>query len=364
MSKRRLGLIIFALLFLTLAIGLKFLFTPLITDEHGYQYTVQVGASIKSVTDDLYYKNIIKNRFLFSVLVALYKNGHDIKAGEYLFPKGTTPYKLLNQIVTGSGLIYHEFTIVPGWNMRQLRAAMANNSYFHHTLQDLNDATLMNRLGHPELKAEGQFYPDTYFFAGGTFDILLLKRAFKAMQGKLAVAWQNREPGLPFNNQYEVLTVASMIEKETEFDVERPIIAGVIINRLRKDMLLQIDPTVIYGLGARFNGTIYKKDLLAKTPYNTYANKGLPPTPIAMPGLESIMAVVHPQHHDYLYFVARHGKDGPHQFSQTLGEHYIAVAAAKRLQMQFFNNVLVRYYLLKLFSDEVMRFPLVGGEVK
>jgi len=361
MNKRRIGLIIFALLFLILVIGLKFLFTPLITDEHGYQYTVQPGASIKSVTDDLYYKNIIKNRFLFSVLVELHKNGHDIKAGEYLFPKGTTPYKLLNQIVTGSGLIYHEFTIIPGWSIRQLRAAMANNSYFHHTLQDLSDTTLMNRLGHPELKAEGQFYPDTYFFAGGTSDILLLKRAFKAMQDKLTVAWQSREPGLPFNNKYEVLTVASMIEKETEFDVERPIIAGVIINRLRKDMLLQIDPTVIYGLGSRFNGTIYKKDLLAKTPYNTYVNKGLPPTPIAMPGLESIMAVVHPQHHDYLYFVARHGKDGPHQFSQTLDEHYVAVAAAKRLRAQFFNNVLVRYYLLKLFSDEVMRFPLVGG---
>ncbi len=359
MKKQRIRVVVCVLFFLVLVTWLKFLLTPLITDEHGYQYTIQPGASIKSVIDDLYYKNIIKNRLLFGLLVELRKGGHDIKAGEYLFPKGTTPSKLLNQIVTGSGLVYHQFTIIPGWNMRQLRAAIAKESHLSHTTQALSDTALMNRLGHPELKPEGQFYPDTYYFAGGTADIVLLKRAFKAMQDKLSIAWQGREPGLPFTNVNEVLTVASMIEKETEFDIERPVIAGVIINRLRKDMLLQIDPTVIYGLGTRFDGTIYKKDLLAHTPYNTYVNKGLPPTPIAMPGLESIMAVVHPQHHDYLYFVARHGKDGPHQFSQTLSAHYMAVAVAKRLRSEFFNDTLVRYYLLKMFSDEVMRFPLI-----
>jgi UPF0755 protein len=360
--KSRLKLVIAALVFLALVIWLKFLFTPLITDDHGYQYTIQPGTSIKSVIDDLYYKNILKNRFLLSVLVELHRNGHDIKAGEYLFPKGTTPSRLLNQIMTGSGLVYHQFTIVPGWNMRQLRAALEKENSLNHTLQTMSDVTLMDRLGHPELKPEGQFYPDTYFFASGTADFLLLKSAFKAMQDKLTHAWQGREPGLPFHTMNEALIVASMIEKETEFDIERPIIAGVIINRLHKDMLLQIDPTVIYGLGTRFSGTIYKKDLLAHTPYNTYVNKGLPPTPIAMPGLESIMAVMHPQHHHYLYFVARHGKDGPHQFSQTLDEHYAAVAIAKRLKAEFFNRALIRYYLLKLFSDKVMRFPLVQNE--
>ncbi|MCD6039930.1 MAG: hypothetical protein K0S27_1330 [Gammaproteobacteria bacterium] len=362
MNKQRIKLIIFVLLFLIIILCLKFVFTPLITDHHGYPYTIKPGESIKSVIDDLYYKNIIKNRLLFILLVKLYKGRHDIKAGEYLFPKGTTPYSLLNQIFTGSGFIYHQFTIVPGWTMRQLRAAIANESHLQHTLQNLNDEALMDHLGHPDLKPEGEFYPDTYFFADGTSDFLLLKRAFKAMQDKLNVAWQGRELGLPFKNMYEVLIIASMIEKETEFDVERPIIAGVIINRLHKNMLLQIDPSVIYGLGTHFNGTIYKKDLLAKTPYNTYINKGLPPTPIAMPGSESLMAVVHPQHHHYLYFVARHGKDGPHQFSETLQEHYMAVAAAKKLHAQFFNNILIRYYLLKLFSDQVMRFPLIKSE--
>jgi UPF0755 protein len=362
MSKRHRVLVIIALFLLALAAWLKFLLTPLVTDEHGYQYTVQPGASLKSVMDDLYYKNIIKNRFLFILLVEVHHGGHAIKAGEYLFPKGTTPSKLLDQILTGSGLVYHEFTIVPGWNIRQLRAAISKETHFHHVLQELSDAALMNRLGSPESKPEGKFYPDTYFFAGGTSDVSMLKRAFKMMQDKLTTAWQGREPGLPFTTQYEVLIAASMIEKETEFDVERPIIAGVIINRLQKNMLLQIDPTVIYGLGTRFDGTIYKKDLLEKTPYNTYVNKGLPPTPIAMPGLESIMAVIHPTHHHYLYFVARHGKDGPHQFSETLNEHYTAVAVSRKLRMQFFNNTLIRYYLLKIFSDQIIRFPLAKKE--
>ncbi len=362
MKKRRIGLVISALLILALVTWFKFLWTPLITDEHGYEYTIPQGTSIKTVIADLYYKNIIKNRLMFNILVELHRGGHDIKAGEYLFAKGTTPSKLLHQIMTGSGLVYHQFTIIPGWNMRQLRAALEKESHFNHTVRSLSDTALMNQLGHPELKPEGQFYPDTYFFAGGTSDLALLKRAFQDMQHKLTKAWQGREPGLPFKNMNEVLIVASMIEKETEYDVERPVIAGVIINRLNKNMMLQIDPTVIYGLGTRFNGTIYKRDLLAYTPYNTYVIQGLPPTPIAMPGLESIMAVVHPQHHNYLYFVAKHGKDGPHQFSPTLSAHYAAVAVAKRLHAEFFNYTLTRYYLLKLFTDEVMRFPLIHDE--
>ncbi len=362
MNKRNIGLIICALLALILLTWFKFLLTPLITDEQGYEYTILPGASIKSVTADLYYKNIIKNRFLFTLLIALHRNGHDIKAGEYLFPKGTTPSRLLNQIITGSGLVYHQFTIVPGWNMRQLREAIAKESHFHHTPQILSDKALMDYLGHPELKPEGQFYPDTYFYAGGSADIILLKSAFKAMQSKLITIWEGREPGLPYNNRYEALTVASMIEKETEFDEERPIIAGVIVNRLRRNMLLQIDPTVIYGLGGKFNGTIYKRDLRAHNPYNTYVNKGLPPTPIAMPGLESMMAAVHPEHHNFYYFVARHGKDGPHQFTSTIVAHYAAVAVAKRLKAEFFNHALIRYYLLKLFSDKVMKFPFISPD--
>jgi UPF0755 protein len=359
MTKQRIALAIFtALPFVLFIMWLKFIFTPIIFDDKGYQYTVKPGASIKSVTDDLYFKNIIKNRLFFSLLTDIRKGGHNIKAGEYLFPKGATPYRLLTQMMTGSGLVYHEFTIIPGWTFRQLRTALARENDLTHSVTNLSDTALMIRLDHPELKPEGQFYPETYYFVNGSSDIDLLKRAFKAMQNKLDNAWRGRDADLPFKAPNEVLIVASMIEKETEYDIERPIIAGVIINRLHKNMLLQIDPTVIYGLGTRFDGTIHKGDLLGNTPYNTYVHKGLPPTPISMPGLESIMAVVHPQHNDFLYFVARKGKDGPHQFSRTLEEHNIAVAASKKLRSQFFNNALIRYHLLKIFSDHVMRFPL------
>jgi UPF0755 protein len=353
-------LAVLVLLLTGLIFWVRFLFTPLVTDEQGYQYTVQPGATLKSVGDDLYFKNIIKDRVLFYLLVHLRRHGCHLKAGEYLFPKGTTPSTLLKQILTGSGLVYHKFTIVPGWSFRQLCAAMLQESHFHHLLQDLSGQALMKRLGSSVQDPEGQFYPDTYYFVGGSSDVSLLKRAFQAMQEKLEAAWQGREAGLPLDTSYQALIIASLIEKETEYDVERPVIAGVIINRLRKKMLLQIDPTVIYGMGTRFDGTIHKKDLLENTRYNTYVHKGVPPTPIAVPGLESLMAVMHPQHHDYLYFVAKHGKDGPHQFSRTLAEHYVAVAASRKARQSFFNNALIRYYLLKLFADQVMQFPLVS----
>jgi UPF0755 protein len=359
MTKQRIA---FAIFFILLVIGFvaafRFLFSPLILDEQGYPYTVHPGEKIQSVIDDLYFKNIIKNRLFFRILVDLRGGGYDLKAGEYLFPAGANAYKILTQLLTGSGLVYHEFSIIPGWNMRQLRAALLQERHFKHTSQNFSDSALMNYLGQPGVSPEGQFYPDTYYFASGTDDLSLLKRAFKAMQAKLAIAWASHDLDLPFKNSYEALIVASMVEKETEFDSERPVIVGVIINRLHKNMRLQIDPTVIYGLGTRFDGTIYKENLREDTPYNTYTRLGLPPTPISMPSEESIMAAVHPEHHDYLFFVARRGKDGPHQFSKTLAEHNIAVAISKKLRGQFFNNTLIRYYLLKLFSERVIEFPL------
>jgi len=359
MTRQRIAFAICSILLLiSLIIVLKSLFSPVILDDQGYQYTVQSGENIKSVINDLYFKNIIKNRLFFRILVDLRGGGNDLKAGEYLFPKGANAYQILTQIVTGSGLVYHEFSIIPGWNIRQLRAALLRDSHFHHTIQNFSDAALMNYLGSPGLSPEGEFYPDTYYFASGTDDLLLLKRAFKAMQVKLAAAWATHDADLPFKNSYEALIAASMVEKETEFDSERPIIIGVIINRLHKNMRLQIDPTVIYGLGTRFDGTIYKENLRADTPYNTYTRAGLPPTPISMPREESIIAAVHPAHHAYLFFVARHGSDGPHQFSNTLAEHNIAVAVSKKLRAQFFNHTLIRYYLLKLFSDSFMQVPL------
>lgn len=328
---------------------IKFLFTPLITDEHGYQYTVQSGNSIKTVINDLYFKNIIHNRFFLYVLVRLRGDSQELKAGEYFFSEGTTPSKMLNQMVTGTGLVYHTFTIIPGWNFRDLREAILRENSLRHTLQNINDNEVMARLGRPELLPEGQFFPDTYYFAEGISDIVLLKRASETMQKKLRIAWNARTPGLPYKNPNEILIAASLIEKEAYLNDERPIIAGVLVNRLRKDMLLQIDPTVIYGMGLRYDGKIRKEDLLDNNSYNTYVNKGLPPGPIAMPSLESIMAVVHPENNDYLYYVAR--GDGSHQFSITYIEHQAAIVEANKFNPWFFNGELLRYHLQKIFSN-------------
>jgi len=311
-----------------LGVWIKFLNTAIITTEPGYTYTVPSGATLKTVIHDLYQKDIIKNPTFLNLLARMRGAAHELKAGEYLFPKGTTPSTLLNQITTGSGLVYHGFTIVPGWNFKELSDALLKETHLRHTISSLKNDVLMARLGHPELNPEGQFFPDTYLFAGGTADIVVLKNAFKEMQDKLKAAWEKREPGLPYKNPYEALIAASLIEKEAYLNEERPIIAGVLVNRIRKDMLLQFDPTVIYGMGLRYVGIINKENLLEDSPYNTYIHKGLPPTPIAMPSLGSIMAVLHPEHNEYFYFVAR--GDGSHQFSRTLIEHNSAVTELRK----------------------------------
>lgn len=328
----------------------KFLYTPLVTDEHGIKYTVREGSSMRAVINDLYVLNIIKHPTFFSILVKFKGVKHDLKAGQYLFPKGSTPRSLLHQIITGSGMIFHSFMIVPGWNLRELRTAIINNVNLNHKLQNLSDAELMKHLGHPELKPEGEFYPDTYFFTVGSDDLSILKRAFKEMEKKLKTAWQHRDPGLPFKTPYEALTAASIIEKEYYIQDELPKIAGVLVNRLKKDMLLQFDPTVIYGIGTNYDGTIHRTDLLANNPYNTYIHKGLPPTPISMPSVAAIDAIMHPMKHDYYYFVAQ--SIGMHQFSKNLNEHHKAVSEARKVKW-FFNYSLARFYLLKLFSKQI-----------
>lgn len=329
-----------------LAAWLNFLYSPLISNDQGYKYTVPHGASFRSVSDDLCAKHIVTNRLFFNVLIHLRRDGHELKAGQYFFQKGTTPSKMLDQMATGSGILYHTFIIVPGWNFKQLSMALLQESSLNHKLITLTDTQLMTLLGHPELNPEGQFLPETYFFVEGSSDTAILKRAFKAMQTKLNLAWGERANGLPFKNSYEVLIAASLIEKEAYLAAERPVIAGVLINRLRRDMLLQFDPTVIYGLGSLYDGVIHKEDLLKDTPYNTYIHKGLPPTPIAMPSFDAIKAVTHPDQNDYIYFVARN-VGGSHQFSKTLEEHHVAVEAAEKTPW-FFNAELMRHYFLKM----------------
>jgi len=331
---------------------LHFLYTPLIRDENGLQYTVQEGSSIRSVIDDLAAQQIIKSPTFFKLLVHMKGVAHELKAGEYFFPKGTTSPKLLEQIITGSGMIYHSFMIVPGWNFKELRLALLHNKHLHHTLEFLSHREIMTNLGYPNLDPEGEFFPDTYYFAEGSQDKIILKRAFKKMQERLNTAWQHRAPHLPFKTPYEALIAASIIEKEAYLESELPKIAGVMVNRLKANMLLQFDPTVIYGVGERYTGKIRHSDLIADNPYNTYIHKGLPPTPISMPSLAAIDAILHPAQHHYLFFVAQ--KDGSSAFTQQLSDHNKAVALVRKSK-EFFNYSLVRYHWLKLFSHTAIQ---------
>lgn len=290
--------------------------------EQPVHYTVAPGASLISVANDLQRRGIMEHPS-YLVWYARWEGGADhIKAGDYVLQPGLTPARLLKQLSSGE-VIQYSLTIPEGWTFRQLMAALHRHDKIKHELRGLNDDAVMAMLGLPGQHPEGLFYPDTYKFSEGTPDIALLKQAYEAMTQRLEREWSQRAPGLPYETPYEALIMASIIEKETAVPEERERIAGVFVRRLQKNMRLQTDPTVIYGLGDDFDGNLRRRDLRAPTPYNTYVIKGLPPTPIALPGGASIHAALHPADGDALYFVAR--GDGSHQFSATIAEHNAAV---------------------------------------
>jgi UPF0755 protein len=231
--------------------------------------------------------------------------------------------QILRKITRGE-FAQSEVVFVEGWTFRQIQEVMKAHAYIKHDSEGLDDVQIMARLGQPGKSPEGMFFPDTYVFARGTSDLAILARANQAMQKHLESSWAQRAPGLPIADSYEALILASIVEKETGSPDDRSWIAAVFINRLRARMRLQTDPTVIYGMGEKFSGNLRKQDLLADTPFNTYTRVGLPPHPIAMPGLASINAVMHPVETDALYFVSR--GDGTSEFSHTLVEHNRAVA--------------------------------------
>jgi UPF0755 protein len=246
-----------------------------------------------------------------------------VKAGEYLLEPGLTARGLVDELVAGRVLL-HAVTFVEGWSFPQVLDALAAHPAVAHTLESSTPQQVMERLGHPGADPEGRFFPDTYLFERGTRDVEILARAHATMSEQLASAWAARAPGLPFDDAYAALTLASIVERETGMDSERARIAGVFVKRLRLGMRLQSDPTVIYGLGADFDGDLRARDLESDTAYNTYTRTGLPPTPIAMPGAASLRAAVQPEEGEALYFVAT--GDGGHHFSATLAEHERAVA--------------------------------------
>lgn len=295
---------------------------PLRVGESAKTFEVPAGASLSDVAHRLQAEGLTARPRYFVWMGRLHGMAHAIQAGEYRIEPGTKPRQLLDDMAAGR-VFEHSLTLVEGWNFREMMAAVNADRYLAHTLRGLSDAEIMKRLGWPDEKPEGRFLPETYNFPRGTTDLEFLRRAHRAMSRELASAWANRAQGLPLKSPYEALILASIIEKETAVPEERRRIAGVFVRRLEKGMRLQTDPTVIYGLGAGFDGNLRRQDLKRDTPYNTYTHRGLPPTPIAMPGRDSLTAAVHPDAGDALYFVSR--GDGSHYFSATLEEHNRAV---------------------------------------
>lgn len=245
-----------------------------------------------------------------------------LKAGEYAIAPGTTPRELLARMARGE-VVQHRFTIIEGWTFRDLRAALARDPVLVATVEGRSEADVMTLIGAEGIPAEGRFLPDTYLFPRGTRDVDVLRRAHRALERALDRAWNARADGIPLASREELLVLASIVEKETGRVDERAEVAGVFTRRLRIGMRLQTDPTVIYGIGPAFDGNLTRAHLTTDTPWNTYTRGGLPPTPIAMPGVAALEAAANPRETEALYFVAR--GDGSHQFSATLAEHNAAV---------------------------------------
>jgi UPF0755 protein len=302
----------------------RWLDAPLAVGETAVAMDIPRGQSLATTAHELEARGILRHPQWLRAYARATGADARIKAGEYAIAPGTTPRGLLALFESGA-VIQHSVTIVEGWTFRELRRALENEPHLDNTLAGQDDAAVMSALGEGGTHPEGLFFPDTYLFGKGTTDLELLRQARQRMRNELDAAWSARADGLPIGSPYEALILASIVEKETALAAERPRIAGVFTARLRIGMRLQTDPTVIYGLGAAYDGNLRRADLERDGPYNTYTRAGLPPTPIALPGAEALRAAVQPQERDELYFVASGLPDGSHEFSRTLAEHDAAV---------------------------------------
>ncbi len=284
------------------------------------------GTPFKDLVRQLRRDNISNGSpFYWKLLSRELKVASRLQAGEYALTTGLTPRGLIEMMAAGK-VIQHHFTIVDGWTFRQLRLALAEESGLQQTLPGKGETTIASALGLGDSKPEGWFLPETYAWVKGDSDQTILERAHAAMKKTLDHLWPQRDPAVPLKSPYEALILASIIERETAIGDERAQIAGVFARRLQLGIRLQTDPTVVYGLGEQYDGNIRRRDLEADTPYNTYTRDGLPPTPIALPGLPAIEAALHPAAGNALYFVALGDGSGRHEFSATLAEHNLAVA--------------------------------------
>lgn len=312
----------------------SFLHTPVVVDAAGVEFEVVSGASFRAVSDDLAERGIIRHTRLFRLYARWTGQAGAIQAGDYLIKQGTTPAELLQQFTSGAVQLY-SFTIIEGWNQWDLLKALHEHPQIDASLTDEDWPALLEALGADVRHPEGLFLPETYRFPRHTADRSVLAQAYKLMQRVLEEEWSGRAREIAVATPYEALILASIVEKETARPDERARISGVFSRRLEKRMRLQTDPTVIYGIGRTFNGNLTRRDLLTDTPYNTYTRRGLPPTPIALPGRAAIHAALHPADGEELFFVATGLGDGSHAFSTTKEQHDAAVADyLKRLRQQ------------------------------
>ncbi len=297
--------------------------TPIEATAYPAEFQVAPGSGLRSVARQIEAGGVAVGRLRFELLTRVLGRSQEIKAGSYELEAAINPLQLLDKLTRGD-VTQSELTLIEGWTFRQFRAAIDANPALKGDSRGLSDEEILKRIGATGSHPEGLFFPDTYLFSKNASDFDVLRRAYASMQRHLEQEWLARDQKTPYRSPYEALVMASIIEKETGKAEERDLVGGTLVNRLRIGMRLQVDPTVIYGLGANFDGNLRRRDLLADGPYNTYIRGGLPPTPIAMPGLASLRSALRPAHTLTLYYVAR--GDGTSQFSRTLDEHNRAVA--------------------------------------
>lgn len=320
--------VLYSLLILTFLIVIcislivrRYVNTPLPVVKPEIVY-VKPGSSIDDFAKILYARHLLTHPKFFIWYAKVAKREKNLKSGEYLLAKGLTPKQLLIHVIMGK-IYLRRFTIIEGWTLQHVLNSLNNNRHLAHTLKNITREDFAKKIGINAQNFEGMFFPDTYLFAAGVSDTVILKKAFKNMQTKLDRIWASRANDLQYHDPYTALIIASLVEKETANKQDKPKIAAVIIRRLEKKMLLQIDASVIYGLGQQYSGKLTYSDLKVDTPYNTYLHPGLPPTPIGMPSVSSLLAAVHPTKDTALYYVAK--GDGSHVFSNNFREHLVAV---------------------------------------
>jgi UPF0755 protein len=311
------------LLVLLATAGLGYYVTrPLSLPATPFIFDLKQGISLKGTARELQQAGMLEQDWPFVWLVRLFGKSTQLKAGNYALEHPVSTLELL-EIISQGKVSQRQESVIEGWTFKQFRDALNANPDISHDTATLTDAEILQHIGATETHPEGLFFPDTYYFSGGSSDLVIFKRAYQTMQKHLQQAWLARAPDLPLQTPYQALILASIVEKETGAPVDRSMIAGVFVNRLRKGMLLQTDPTVIYGMGDKFDGNLRKRDLLKDTAYNTYTRRGLTPTPIALPGVAALQAAMHPAQTDALYFVSR--GNGSSQFSSSLTAHNRAV---------------------------------------